>query len=271
LQSLRSSARGRGPLGRERGLFPSSHGPRTAVRCLRTGRTRRPAPPAPRVGDVDDTEALVVAGEGQPPPEGEVGVAVEGRRVGPGRGPEQLHVQAGALGAGCSAPGWSTPAGSAQSVIARKARSASEARRSVSSTPLLRGARSRSRPDPPGRVARARWPDRRGDQEGLLGLGAMPGDGERVGHRPPPRPPTRGSHTPPSAPLRPVAYPFWRTPHDELGVRGDRSGMGASPNTWWMRRRSCRRGSVSPPTQRLTVLTETPSCRAAASCDSPRA
>ena len=36
-----------------------------------------------------------------------------------------------------------------------------------------------------------------------------------------------------------------------------------------MRRRSRSRGSVSPPTQRPTVLTETPSCRAAASWVSP--
>ena len=42
-------------------------------------------------------------------------------------------------------------------------------------------------------------------------------------------------------------------------------GNGSSPNSSWIRRRSRSRGSVSPPTQRPTVLTETPSCRAAAS------
>src|ERR1035441_5210660 len=41
------------------------------------------------------------------------------------------------------------------------------------------------------------------------------------------------------------------------------------PKTSWMRLRSRIRGSVAPPTHRLTVLTETPSWRAAASCVSP--
>ena len=46
-------------------------------------------------------------------------------------------------------------------------------------------------------------------------------------------------------------------------------GNGSSPNNSWIRRKSRIRGSVSPPTQRPTVLTETPSWRAAASWVSP--
>src|SRR5215470_20176816 len=42
-------------------------------------------------------------------------------------------------------------------------------------------------------------------------------------------------------------------------------GNGSSPNSSWIRRRSRIRGSVSPPTQRPTVFTDTPSWRAAAS------
>src|SRR5690349_15135123 len=42
-------------------------------------------------------------------------------------------------------------------------------------------------------------------------------------------------------------------------------GNGSSPNSSWIRRRSRIRGSVSPPTHRPTVLTDTPSWRAAAS------
>src|SRR6478752_8055852 len=44
-----------------------------------------------------------------------------------------------------------------------------------------------------------------------------------------------------------------------------RQGNGSSPNNSWIRRRSRIRGSVSPPTQRPTVFTDTPSWRAAAS------
>src|SRR5207248_4218214 len=46
-------------------------------------------------------------------------------------------------------------------------------------------------------------------------------------------------------------------------------GKGKSPNSSRMRRRSRSRGSVAPPTQRLTVLTDTPSWRAATSMVMP--
>ena len=49
------------------------------------------------------------------------------------------------------------------------------------------------------------------------------------------------------------------------GGRGAGQGNGSSPNSSWIRRRSRIRGSVSPPTQRPTVFTDTPSWRAAAS------
>src|SRR5580658_9952752 len=53
-------------------------------------------------------------------------------------------------------------------------------------------------------------------------------------------------------------------------VHWDRGqGSGKSPNSSRIRRRSRSRGSVVPPTQRLTVLTETPSWRAATSMVMP--
>src|ERR1700722_12885425 len=52
-------------------------------------------------------------------------------------------------------------------------------------------------------------------------------------------------------------------------VAAVRYGRGKSPNSSRIRRRSRSRGSVVPPTQRLTVLTETPSWRAATSMVMP--
>src|SRR5215470_13039582 len=52
----------------------------------------------------------------------------------------------------------------------------------------------------------------------------------------------------------------WAASQEDAG-----QGNGSSPNSSWIRRRSRIRGSVSPPTQRPTVFTDTPSWRAAAS------
>src|SRR5262249_47549946 len=50
-----------------------------------------------------------------------------------------------------------------------------------------------------------------------------------------------------------------------IGAEAAVQCSGTWPNTSWIRLRSRSRGWVAPPTQRLTVFTDTPSCRAAAS------
>jgi hypothetical protein len=81
-----------------------------------------------RVPRCQNPEALVVAGKGQLSAEDEVGVAVKGRWVRLGCGPEELHVLADALGTWDVAPGMVGDRRSVQSATVRKASSASELR-----------------------------------------------------------------------------------------------------------------------------------------------